>query len=641
MPNMHSRFAGHVDTSTLHYVRVVICNAVLIYFRSYHSMTMETVPHNGCLNDGVNGEINRLLMLLDMPYDHAYLIDHTCDTVPGLCKMLLPDSSHCSDVTLVLELIHLLPEVCPCKELFIVLLEQMDTFKDDEIFFALLPPLGVCIQKLPSKKHLSLAAALETLSAHVTTLPTPVESSECVLSLPLGSGAVEQRLAKAVGALLDFILPFTDEVLQLSASRRQPPAFRQISDITRCLLCLLDEPLSRVNLHRSGEEGGSSEMQCRECADRCVSLLVQLQPDIIKLIADATEHREIIERQRDMYMQNRQLASGDLLADEVEELYNLEQPLPSVGLAVLLYLVYGEKICTDSIPQVYEHHYLLDFNLHLVQTLLTGHAAAVIHKGIILGLSLFTDVGVKNLDGSMFEHQKMLSFLEAVVAIMTSARIKEVSQSAIRLLHTVLKSFSDTGRSRLLEFLFVSCSNENVQGHAISLLKDEINEVLSSRETSSSFLAGNSLKRLLLKVFEPMTGGYRSNLLTSLSDRVMAALNLLRYLVIRDPRKENLTGIWDLMSHIEETFLKPLRAGIVLCRTDVNTEIQKLEVNEGPSTGKQQANSDKVVEFSIGDQCMPHLTTDQQKEAMHSALISLDMMESVLCRIEQLVDIQS
>ena len=236
----------------------------------------------------------------------------------------------------------------------------------------------------------------------------------------------------------------------------------------------------------------------------------------------------------------------------------------------------------------------------------------------------------------------MLSLLEAVVTVMTSARVKEVSQSAIQLLHTVLKSFSDTGRSRLLEFLFVSCSNENVQGHAISLLKDEINEALSCHEMSS-FFAGNSLKHLLLKVFESVTGGYRSNLMTSLSDRVMAALNLLRYLVIRDPCKENLTGIWDLMSGIEETFLKPLRTGIVLCRTDVNAEIQKLEENENPSTGKPQASSDghKVVEFSIGDQSMPDLTTDQQKEAMRSALISLDMMESVLCRIEQLIDIQS
>jgi len=603
---------------------------------------MDIMLHNGCCYDDVNDEVDRLLMRLDMPYNHVYLIDHTCDTVPGLCEMLLPDSSHSIDVTLLLELIQLLPEICPPKELFVVLLEQMDTFKDDEIFLALLPPLGTCIQKLPSKKHLSLATALETLSAHITTLPTPVESSECVLSLPSGSGAVEQRLAKAVGALLDFVAPFTDEVLQLNVSKRcQPSAVRQISDITRCLLGLLDKPLSRVNLCTSVQEGDSSKMQCRECAERCVSLLVQLQPDIIKLIADAGEHREVIERQHNINVQQRQLASGDQLADDVEELYNLEQPLSLVGLAVLLYLVHAENICTDSIPQVYEHHYLLEFNLNLVEILLAGHEAFVIHKGIILGSSLFTNVGMKNLDGSIFEHQKMLSILEAVVAAMTSARVKEVSQSAIQLLRTILKSFNDTGRSRLLEFLFVSCSNENVQGHAISLLKDEINEALCSRETCSSFLAGNSLKYLLLKVFEPVAGGYRSNLLTSLSDRVMAALNLLRYLVIRDSCKENLTGVWDLLSSIEETFLKPLRTGIVLCRTDVNAEIQKFEHREHTSTVKQQAPDDghKVVEFSIGDQCMPDLTTEQQKEAMYSALISLDMMESVLCRIEQLIDI--
>jgi len=602
---------------------------------------MDSETCNGCSNDDVNSKVDQLLTLLNIPYDRVYLADHTCDTVPGLCEMLLPDSSHSSDVTLVLKLIQLLPEVCPPKELFIILLEQMDTFKDDEIFYALLPPLGICIQKLSSKKHLSLAVALETLAAHIKTLPTPDEPSDCIVALPFGFGIVEQRLAKAVGALLDFITPFVNEVLQLSVSRRcQPSAVRQIVDITHCLLGLLDEPLSRVNLGESTQEGDSCKTPCRECAERCVSLLVQLQPDIIKLIADGIECREAIERQRNINMQNRQLASGDLLADEVEELYDVEQPLPFVGLAVLMYLVHGEKICTASIPQVYQHHYLLEFNLHLVQTLLTGHAAAVIHKGIILGLSLFADVGPKNLDDSMFEHQKMLTLLEAVVAAMTSARVKEVSQSAIRLLNTILKSFNDTGRSRLLEFLFVSCSNENVHGHAITLLKDEVDEALSSGETS--LFLGNSLKHLLLRVFESVPGGYRSNLLTSLSDRVMAALNLLRYLVIRDPRNESLTGIWDLLSSVEEKFLQPLRAGVVLCRADVNAEIQKLQHGEHASTGEQQAsdNGQKVVEINIEGQCMPELTTEQRKEAMHSALISLDMMESVLCRVEQLVNIQ-
>ena len=600
-------------------------------------MTMDAVLCNGCCDDNdVNSKVDQLLMVLNMPYDHVYLADHTCDIVPELCEFL--NSGHYYDAEPLLELIHLLPEVSPSKELFVVLLEQMDTFKDDVIFLALLPPLGKCIQKLPSKNHLSLAAALETLTAHITTLPIPAEPSECILSLPSGLGIIEERLAKIVGALLDFIAPFVEEVLQMSVSKRsQPAAVHQVSDITHCLLRVLDEPLSRVNLHKSDQEGDTSKMPCRECAECCVLLLVQLQPDIIKLIADATERGEAIERQRNTSLRNRQLACGDLLTDEAEELYNLEQPFSVVGLAVLLYLVRGEKICTDSIPHVYQHQYLLEFNLHLVQTLLTGRSVAIIHKGIILGLSLFTDVGLTNLCGSVFEHEKMRGLVEAVVAAMTSACVKEVCQSSVQLLRTILKSFNFVGRSRLLEFLLVSCNNENVRGHAISLLKDEIDEALNcSEKMSSSFLAVNSLRHLLTKIFEPVSDGYRSNLLTSLSDRILAALNLLRYLVIRDARKENVTGIWDLLSSVEENFLSPLRTGIVLCRADVNAELQKLDVGTPQRTG----DGDNVVEFSIGSQCMPDLTPEQRKEAMHSALISLDMMESVLCRVEQLVNIQ-
>ena len=601
---------------------------------------MNAISSNGCGNDAdVNGKVDRILVLLNVPYGHVHLIDRTYDVVPELCEMLLPDSSHASDTTLVLELIQLLPEICPPKELFIVLLEQLDTFKDDEIFLTLLPPLCNCIQKLPSKKHLSLATALETLTAHITTLQTPDEPSECILTLPSGSGIVEERLAKVIHALIDFVVPFVEEMLQLSVAERcQPSANRQIWHVTHCLLALLGQPLSRVNLCASVREDDLSKTACRECAERCVSLLIQLHPDVIKLIVDSIEQKDSLEQQHNIIMQNRQLASGDLMADEAEELYNLEQPLSLDGLAVLLYLVHGEKICSGSIPGVYHHLYLLEFNLHLVHTLLTEQPVAAIHKGIILGTSLFNNIGVKNLDGNVFEHEKMPCLVEAIVSAITNARVKEVSQSAIRLLRTILKSFNDVGRSRLLEFLFVSCSNENVRGHAILLLKDEIDEALSSGE-SSLFLAGTLLKHLLLKIFEPVPGGYRSNLLTSLSDRVMSALNLLRYLVIRDSRKENLTGVWDLLSSIKENFMQPLRVGIVLCRTDVSMEIQKLGSDEHCKPHGNDVEDD-VIEFNIGDQSMPSLTltTEQQKEAMHSALISLDMMESVRCRVEQLID---
>jgi len=605
---------------------------------------MDSRQCNGwCNSNGdVHRKVDQLLMLLNMPYDHLYLIEHACDTVPGLCTMLLPDSSHSSDVTLVSDLIQILPEICSPKELVVVLLEQLDTFKDDALYLALLPPLGMSIRKLPSKRHMSLSMALETLTAHITTLPTPDEPTDCIISLPSGSGVVEERLDKVIGALLSFIAPFVDDILQLSVSERcQQAANRQISDITRCLLGLLGDVLSRVNLCVHVEEVNSSKTLCLECAELCVSLLDQLHPDVIKLIADVVEHNKAIERGHDANMRKSQHAGGDLVLVDAEDLYNLEQPLPLLGVAVLLYLVHGEKICRNSIPQVYRHHYLLESNLHLLHMMLNARAVAIVHKGLILGSSLFIDVGVKTLDGSMLEHETMFCVVEAVVAAMTSSRVKVISQSAIKLLHTMLKSFTENGRCGLLQYLLGSCSNKNVQGHTISLIKDEIDEALSSGDVSSLFLSGSSLKHLLLKVFEPVPDGYRSNLITSLSDRVMAALNLLRYLFIRDPRSQNRTGMWDLLPTVKENLLEPLRIGIALCRADINTEMQKLQNGETASVDSvpDWIDGHMQTEYHVGRQCMPDLTPKQQMEAMHSTLVSLDMMDSVRCRVEELADI--
>jgi len=65
--------------------------------------------------------------------------------------------------------------------------------------------------------------------------------------------------------------------------------------------------------------------------------------------------------------------------------------------------------------------------------------------------------------------------------------------------------------------------------------------------------------------------------------------------------------------------------------------MQKLSTSEQNNQHSRDG-ADAVVEYNIGDESVPDLTVDQQKEAMNSALISLDMMESVRCRVQQLID---
>jgi hypothetical protein len=69
----------------------------------------------------------------------------------------------------------------------------------------------------------------------------------------------------------------------------------------------------------------------------------------------------------------------------------------------------------------------------------------------------------------------------------------------------------------------------------------------------------------LLKIVAVVEEGATQDIL-QISDRVVALLNFLRYLLLRDPPNENVTKIWDFISTIEKHFIDPLRLALDLSK---------------------------------------------------------------------------
>jgi hypothetical protein len=81
----------------------------------------------------------------------------------------------------------------------------------------------------------------------------------------------------------------------------------------------------------------------------------------------------------------------------------------------------------------------------------------------------------------------------------------------------------------------------------------------------------------LLKIVAVVEEGATQDIL-QISDRVVALLNFLRYLLLRDPPNENVTKIWDFISTIEKHFIDPLRLALDLSKGHYQLDLQDLKM---------------------------------------------------------------
>uniref|UniRef100_A0A8C5P028 Glomulin, FKBP associated protein n=1 Tax=Jaculus jaculus TaxID=51337 RepID=A0A8C5P028_JACJA len=118
--------------------------------------------------------------------------------------------------------------------------------------------------------------------------------------------------------------------------------------------------------------------------------------------------------------------------------------------------------------------------------------------------------------------------------------------------------------------------------------------------------------------------------------RIMASLNLLRYLVIKDNENDNQTGLWTELEKIKNNFLKPLHTGLNMSKAHYEAEIKN-------SQEKSQVvpMSKDLCSITVGGEEIPNMPPEMQLKVLHSALFTFDLIESVLARVEELIEIKT
>uniref|UniRef100_A0A1A7YPD9 Glomulin, FKBP associated protein a n=1 Tax=Iconisemion striatum TaxID=60296 RepID=A0A1A7YPD9_9TELE len=304
---------------------------------------------------------------------------------------------------------------------------------------------------------------------------------------------------------------------------------------------------------------------------------------------------------------------------------------PKTSLASLAHLVFVHHLAADTFPSVFSPVFCLRGNLEHVSLLLSRTEDLRLQKGLELYEKSLVRVENNSLPADLLEIKTFLTVPQDLIKVMTICPTDVLRTKGLKVFQLSIDKFDTEAKYRFFQYLLRISNHSGVEGYIIQNIKNQIDSALQP-DKKNIWFQGTHLMPLLRKVFS-LPDGPETNLLQYM-DRVMESLNLLRYLVIRDKVTENQTGVWTELYKIEDTFMKPLRVGLNMSRAHYERELQDTK------EGKKKAKDGSVLSVSVGGEKLPQMTPDSQIQALHSALYTFDMIESVLVRIEELAEVK-
>lgn len=495
------------------------------------------------------------------------------------------------------ELLRTITTICSPKEMCLALLEQMSQLNNSAIFFKMMRPLQAVLLKL---RPLSVVSTLKELGPLVSAAlcgfegksrPTAgdesgeEEGSEDRSTGTLASMGIvtdDHLICDGLRLLLEFIVPFVD--------------FAETSTEHKLLL----------------------QTQCS-----CFLLSIMGYPLV------SLKHRIAAPLCSQIMHHITRCRVGALHLLQWEGSGEGEGSRMTLGVAFFAYLLLAEHVEQSYLPLVIRKDYLLYIALVHVKTLLQRPERTVMLKGLALLSATF--VPAHSIDSCALDDSRYVETAELLCRVMVNCPHKTVRERSMKLLLGFVNLFDASGRYKLYRSLFHSVKHSGLLGVLIFHIKNEVDAALRCDKIDSPFL-GHSLQPLLnvtLVVRED------EDLLTD-SDRVMGALNFLRFLLIRDKPESNRTTVWTQASCLVKTFTDPLRRALHATKVHAREEITEKE--EGLKDSVPPGKPAPLVTLEVDGEVLPEVSPKDELQALCAALQRLDLIECVLVRVEELLE---
>lgn len=584
-----------------------------------------------------DGDIARVMEFFAKEELLSPLIESVWEVVPQICTLLTAENEQINPqcISVCEKALIALADKGEAKELLLLYLEQAEMIDYESKYHILLRCVEKVLNRLDSniKRLDSYIIAIETFHKYVDSVELPkaknLEQEERKL---LFADENYRKIARVCNAFWDFINAM---VMEISAGLRNDDTFTKYSKARDklSLYCvkILQYPLGQLDFALALENDTKVKSEARLCAERLMKVMSMLHPNLLHFVEWMQLENKRIECENEKRRIKREemtdAENDDEAGDDDEEIW------PAYGIGVLVYLAFGERLGSESIPQVLSPLKLLKFTLPFIIDFLRWQDEPSVLKGLTFFDSMQAFVAKGTLTVELLESELVQDLIKAGFAPASSSPSKQIRKLAVDCISDFRRRFNHEGRFRIIMFLFTTYTQPQVAAFCILLIKEEIDEGLKAGNLSPYF-SGAKLEQLANRIFA-LPGGKTCDLIER-HEHVMGALNILRYFIIADKLQQNKTGIWNIVEKIENGYMETLRFGIEMSRAHYKLDLDKVRAQPEAEFGNGLPEMNVEVHGDAAES-KKRLTKQQHLQVLQTGIHTFDMMQSVMCRVLELI----
>ncbi|EZA55727.1 Glomulin [Ooceraea biroi] len=474
-------------------------------------------------------------------------------------------------------------------------------------FFAMLEPLGICLTRMINKGK-NIYWCLEPLRMYIQSLHTWTPDDE---------EATEDGTMNVYREVLLFLTPLVDKAVEVNSKREDG------SLLGDSLLSFL------IFLH------GRLSMTSRVTVEK--ELLEKMMPLTLCLTGDPLYFLDVVGRRyRNVCNRSRDVDLRRTVNEKRNILFESKRNISDLAYANFYFNLITKEQYWRYVPQVYNLSYILEKCTYLFHTFLQVRREVFGWKGLIFMENVIQRVPRRSVSSEMLELTIYLDIFKPIISIMILSDNSDARKKALDVFRGYIELFNMEARYSVLSYLYEIAEHSGLLSLVTGIFKSSITECLDSAPRNHQFL-GKNMEVLLKKVCNLPHGS--SSDVVEISDEIITALNLLRYLFIKD--EDNETGIWSIVDAIENDYLKPLKEGIHMSKGYWRVKIKDLEHQKKRYNQKtdyeEMKREDAKVTLTVGGEQLPVMPLADKISFCHRALNGLDVMESILIRVDECI----
>jgi hypothetical protein len=497
------------------------------------------------------------------------------------------------------KLLHLICNSCNPREVCLSLREVLSRELTSQTLVILLRLLRLTCSRLEGKIGKILTSILVSLQRCLQNRNDIVEQVE----------------------ILEATLQFVNELIEKTQN-----TLANVSDdktalkegLLSFLIALLEHPFVLLEFKINSE---MQEQDIMKFAKTIVRMLGVLENGCLKRLFDyGVHHKNKIQKQ---------LKGDDDIDEDVNNCHSF------VALGCLAFFTHVAGLGQQFIPVITTGKYYLDTNVVYINILLCHRETQVISKGLSLLLAVLNMIEANTVDHSYIDNKDLAELLTNLRHLMTHSEHSVIRQESVKGFRKILGIFTPRGKYRLLRSLHEGQIQSGFAELLYLILKEEIATSIENDSEDSWFL-GSKLESFLDEIFKVPPKSLQSEFgIIEESNQVLSALNLLRFLLLRDT--ENKTTIHRIFPRLENTYLKKLRDVVTFSRSSITTLVQDKEDEIKGVVVSKKTSDDTILNVTTVDGSeLEQGSPKEQIEVLKSACLTLDMIESILARIGEI-----